>query len=150
MLFDHATESDKTNKKAYLIIIEEAHRYVQVDNDLTVLGYNIFDRITKEGRKYGVLLGLITQRPSELSETAVSQCANFIIFRTLHPKDLGYIKEMVPNVSNEIADELKILQPGNCMAFGSAFKIPLTLYIELPDPTPYSTNANIKEVWYNK
>ena len=54
------------------IILEEAHRYVQNDSDIAVLGYNIFERITKEGRKYGVVLGLITQRPSELSTTALS------------------------------------------------------------------------------
>ena len=62
------------------IILEEAHRYVQNDNDKFLLGYNIFERITKEGRKYGVILGLISQRPSELSETSLSQCNNFLIF----------------------------------------------------------------------
>ena len=86
------------------------------DRDTEILGYNIFDRITKEGRKYGVLLGLITQRPSELSDTAISQCSNFLILRTLHPKDLEYIKEMVPNVSQEITLQLKNLKPGNCIA----------------------------------
>ena len=70
-----------------------------------MLGYNIFDRITKEGRKYAVLLGLISQRPSELSETSISQCSNFLVLRTLHPKDLQYIKEMVPNVTEEIVDK---------------------------------------------
>lgn len=63
------------------IILEEAHRYVQNDNDNTIIGYNIFDRITKEGRKYGVILGFVTQRPSELSSTALSQCSNYIVLR---------------------------------------------------------------------
>ena len=55
------------------------------DIDKEMLGYNIFERITKEGRKYAVLLGLISQRPSELSTTALSQCSNFLMFKLLHP-----------------------------------------------------------------
>ena len=99
ILFDYSVNNDNRGKFPFHIIIEEAHRYVQNDKDADLLGYNIFDRITKEGRKYGILLGLITQRPSELSETSISQCSNFLVLRTLHPKDLQYIKEMVPNVS---------------------------------------------------
>ena len=76
------------------IILEEAHRYVQNDNDINVIGYNIFDRITKEGRKYGVILGLITQRPSELSNTALSQCSNYIVLRMFHPDDIQIVKNI--------------------------------------------------------
>ena len=57
-----------------------------------------------------LFLGLITQRPSELSETAISQCSNFIILRMSHPLDLDYIRKMVPNVSQEIVDKLKKLE----------------------------------------
>ena len=64
------------------IMLEEAHRYVQRDKDIDILGYNIFERIAKEGRKFGVILDLITQRPTELSETVLSQCSNFIIFKS--------------------------------------------------------------------
>ena len=130
------------------LMLEEAHRYVQKDTDTEILGYNIFDRITKEGRKYGTILGLITQRPSELSDTAISQCSNFVVLRTLHPKDLQYIKEMVPNVSAEIVEELKNLKPGNCIAFGNAFKVPTSMYFEKADPEPLSNNVDISKVWY--
>lgn len=150
MLFDFATESRERGTIPFHIIIEEAHRYVQVDRDQQLLGYNIFDRITKEGRKYGVLLGLITQRPSELSDTSISQCSNFIILRTLHPKDLAYIKQMVPNVSDEIIAHLKTLQPGNAIAFGSAFKVPVDIKIDRPNPEPLSSNSNIAKIWYGE
>lgn len=150
MLFDFATESRERGSIPFHIIIEEAHRYVQADRDTDLLGYNIFDRITKEGRKYGVLLGLITQRPSELSDTSISQCSNFIILRTLHPKDLAYIKEMVPNVSEEIIAHLKTLQPGNAIAFGSAFKVPVDIKIDKPNPEPLSSNSNITKLWYGE
>lgn len=150
MLFLRASTLKPRGSRAYHVIIEEAHRYVQHDSDVELLGYNIFERISKEGRKYGVFLGLITQRPSELSDTCVSQCMNFVILRTLHPTDLQYIKEMVPNVSSEIVLQLKNLKPGNCIAFGSAFQVPTSMYIDLPNPRPLSNNVDLKVVWYQK
>ena len=148
ILFDYSISNESRGKFPFHIIIEEAHRYVQNDKDAELLGYNIFDRITKEGRKYGVLLGLITQRPSELSETSISQCSNFLVLRTLHPKDLQYIKEMVPNVSEEVLQILKTLQPGNAIAFGSAFKVPVSLKMEKPNPEPLSSNSDVAKIWY--
>ena len=148
MLFSISSVTTPRGSIAYHIIIEEAHRYVQQDKDIEILGYNIFERITKEGRKYGIFLGLITQRPSELSDTTISQCSNFIILRTLHPKDLNYIRDMVPNISIEIVQQLKNLKPGNCIAFGSAFKVPISMYIPLPNPRPLSNNVDLERVWY--
>ena len=150
MLFLKASTLKPRGSMAFHIVIEEAHRYVQHDNDIELLGYNIFERISKEGRKYGVFLVLITQRPSELSDTCVSQCMNFLILRTLHPVDLKYIKEMVPNISSEIVLQLKNLKPGNCIAFGSAFKVPTIMYIEEPNPRPLSNNVDLETVWYPK
>lgn len=149
MLFDIASTTIPRGSRAFHIIIEEAHRYVIKDRDADLLGYNIFERITKEGRKYGIFLGLITQRPSELSDTCISQCTNFIILRILHPKDLEYIKNMVPNISAEIVQQLKNLKPGNCIAFGNAFKVPISMYVDLPDPRPMSNNVDLKYVWYH-
>lgn len=148
MLFKKASTIKPRGSRAFHIIIEEAHRYVQHDGDVELLGYNIFERISKEGRKYGMFLALITQRPSELSDTCVSQCMNFIILRTLHPVDLEYIRTMVPNVSSEIVLQLKNLKPGNCIAFGSAFKVPTQLYVDLPNPRPLSNNVDLEKVWY--
>ena len=148
MLFLKTSETKPRGSRAFHIIVEEAHRYVQHDRDVELLGYNIFERITKEGRKYGCFLALITQRPSELSDTCISQCSNFIAFRVLHPKDLEYIREMVPNITSELVLQLKNLKPGNCIAFGSAFKVPVSMYIDLPNPRPLSNNVNLEEVWY--
>ena len=150
MLFIKASETKPRGSHAYHIIIEEAHRYVQKDSDIELLGYNIFERISKEGRKYGVFLALITQRPSELSDTCVSQCANFIILRIVHPVDLKYIKEMIPNISEEVVSQLKNLKAGNCIAFGQAFKVPTVMYFELPNPSPLSNNVDLKSVWYKE
>lgn len=150
MLFNFAKENENRGTLPFHIILEEAHRYVQNDNDYELLGYNIFDRITKEGRKYGVILGLISQRPSELSETSLSQCNNFLIFKMLHPIDVEYIRKMVPNITNEIIKQLRILQPGNCIAFGNGFKVPVFIKMEMPNPAPSSSSCDISGVWFIK
>lgn len=148
LLFDYAKELKNRASMPFHIILEEAHRYVQNDNDNFLLGYNIFERITKEGRKYGVLLGLISQRPSELSETSLSQCSNFLIFRMLHPRDISYIEQIVPNITTETVKKLKILQPGNCVAFGSAFKVPVIIQLDMPNPSPSSGSCDIRANWF--
>lgn len=148
LLFDFSKDNENRNTLPFHIVLEEAHRYVQNDSDVEVLGYNIFERITKEGRKYGVLLTLISQRPSELSETSLSQCANFLIFKMLHPLDVEYIKRMIPNITNNIASRLRILQPGICIGFGSAFKLPTLIKVQMPNPSPTSDSCNIRDVWF--
>ena len=148
LLFDFSKENESKNKLPFHIVLEEAHRYVQNDSDAEVLGYNIFDRITKEGRKYGTLLTLISQRPSELSETSLSQCANFLIFKMLHPNDVDYIKKMIPNITNNIVSRLRILQPGICIGFGSAFKVPTLIKVKMPNPEPTSDSCDISNAWF--
>ena len=132
------------------IVVEEAHRYIQNDTDRFLIGYNIFERIAKEGRKYGVLLGLISQRPVELSDTVISQCSNFLIFKMNHPTDVDYIRKMVPNISDEIVEKQKTLQAGTCLGFGMAFKIPLICKLEMPNPAPWSGNCDVVAVWNGK
>ena len=129
------------------MILEEAHRYIQNDNDTFLLGYNIFDRIAKEGRKYGAILGIISQRPVEISDTVIAQVSNFLIFKMTHPKDLKYIEEMLPNISSDVIEKQKTLQPGNCVAFGGAFKIPMIVHMDMPDPPPYSSNCDVSGCW---
>ncbi len=148
IFFEYTKNLKKRASLPIHIILEEAHRYVQNDTDIDVIGYNIFDRITKEGRKYGILLGLISQRPSELSTTALSQCSNFLIFKMLHPTDVEYIKQMVPNITIEILKKIKLLQPGTCIAFGSGFKLPSLIKLDMPNPAPSSNSCDISNIWF--
>ena len=148
LLYDYAKNLEKRASLPFHIILEEAHRYVQNDSDVDVIGYNIFDRITKEGRKYGVLLGLISQRPSDLSETSISQCSNFLIFKMLHPRDIQYIRDMVPNITTEVVKRLRTLQPGTCIGFGSAFHVPVLIKMDKPNPTPSSSSCDISGSWF--
>lgn len=150
IFFNFATNLKNRASFPIHIVLEEAHRYVQNDTDLEIIGYNIFDRITKEGRKYGVILGFITQRPSELSKTALSQCSNFIVLRMYYPDDLNIIKSISANVTDEAVERIKTLRPGMSMVFGTAFKIPLICTFDLPNPMPQSTSVNIASKWYNQ
>ena len=148
MIFDVSKTLVPRASIPFHIILEEAHRYVQNDSDVSLLGYNIFERIAKEGRKYGILLGLITQRPSELSETVISQCNNFLVFKMTHPNDMNYINKMIPFMSEEISKQIQSIPPGHCYVFGTAFRLPIIVKFGMPDPTPISNNVNIQKVWY--
>ena len=148
LLFDFTSKLQQRGSFPVHLILEEAHRYVQQDSDSKVLGYNIFDRIAKEGRKYGVILGLISQRPSEMSETVLSQCSNFLIFKMQHPRDVSFIRQMVPFITDEIVEKMKGLQPGTCVVFGSAFKLPTIVKMEMPYPQPMSQNVDVSRLWY--
>ena len=143
ILFDYVAELPNRASIAFHVILEEAHRYVQNDIDTKILGYNIFDRIAKEGRKYGILLGVISQRPSEISETAVSQCSNFAIFKMFNHTDIKFVEETIPGVSDMTMSKIKILTPGSCMLFGTAFKMPILTSVDKPNPTPHSDSCDI-------
>ena len=147
LLFDYTKNMSNRATIPFHIFIEEAHRYVQKDSDTFLLGYNIFDRVAKEGRKYGLILDLISQRPVELSDTVISQMSNFLIFKITHPLDVEYIQKMLPNISIDIVEKQKSLQPGTCMAFGRAFKIPMIVRMQMPDPMPESSNCDIINTW---
>lgn len=147
LFFDFSKSLKQRASIPFHLILEEAHRYIQQDNDTFLLGYNIFDRIAKEGRKYGVILGIISQRPVEISDTVIAQVSNFLIFKMTHPKDIKYIEEMLPNISADVIAKQKTLQPGSCVSFGGAFKIPMIVKLDLPDPLPYSSNCNVSACW---
>lgn len=150
MLFHFTKNLGNRASIPFHIFLEESHRYVQQDQDNFLLGYNIFERVAKEGRKYGLILDLISQRPVELSETVISQCSNFIIFKMTHPRDLDYIKKMLPNISADIIEKQKSLQPGTCVAFGKAFKVPMIIKMEMPNPEPSSSSCNVVDTWQVK
>ena len=147
MLFEFTKKLKVRASIPFHILLEEAHRYVQNDNDSYLIGYNIFDRVAKEGRKYGLVFNLISQRPVEISETVISQCSNFLIFKMNHPRDLDYIKKMLPNINAEIVEKQKSLQPGTCVAFGKAFKVPMVIKMDKPNPEPQSSNCDVFERW---
>ena len=147
LIFDFSKGLKNRGSIPFHIVLEEAHRYIQDDRDRFLFGYNIFERIAKEGRKYGVILGLISQRPVEISDTVISQCTNFLIFKINHPVDVDYIRKMVPNITDEIVEKQKSLQAGTCLGFGLGFKIPLIVKMKMPNPSPLSSNCDVVSIW---
>ena len=147
LIFDFSKGLKNRGSIPFHIVLEEAHRYIQDDRDRFLFGYNIFERIAKEGRKYGVILGLISQRPVEISDTVISQCTNFLIFKINHPVDVEYIRKMVPNITDEIVEKQKSLQAGTCLGFGLGFKIPLIVKMKMPNPSPLSSNCDVVSIW---
>ena len=147
-LFDYVVRLPMRASMAFHVVLEEAHRYIQDDIDRKILGYNIFERIAKEGRKYGILLGIISQRPSELSETAVSQCSNFAVFKIFQPTDIQFVSSAIGEMSESMMKRVKNLNPGSCILFGTAFKFPIISMVDMPNPPPLSQSCNIGKVWY--
>lgn len=148
LLFDYLVSLNQRGSMPFHIVLEEAHRYVQNDSDIDIIGYNIFERITKEGRKYGLLLGIVSQRPSELSETTISQCSNFLVFKMFHPKDLQFIKDIISSADITVTNKIKTLHPGTCIMFGTAFKMPTIAILDKPNPEPLSQSCDINNTWY--
>ena len=150
IIFDFSKTLPTRASLPFHILIDEAHRYIKNDDDSYLIGYNIFERIAKEGRKYGVLLGLVSQRPVELSDSVIAQISNFFVFKTNHPRDLEYLKQMIPNISSDIIDKQKSLQAGTALAFGTAFKIPTIIKFEKPNPMINAENCNVTKNWGNE
>lgn len=147
LLFDYSKSISSQVQIPFNIFLEEAHRYVQKDNDQYLFGFNIFERVAKEGRKHGIILNLISQRPVELAETVISQVSNFLIFKLTHPMDIEYMKKMLPNINADVIEKQKSLQSGTCVAFGGAFKVPIIVHFEMPDPAPQSGNCDVLKSW---
>lgn len=150
LLLDYLKRAKLKAETPINFVIEEAHRFIKNESNYGAVGYNIFERIAKEGRKYGMLLGISSQRPSELSKTVVSQCSNFIVHRVQNPDDLQYISKMVPYINQNMIDRLTYLQTGNALVFGSAINLPTLTKFEQADPTTDSDNAKISEKWYHE
>jgi len=146
IMFDFVAKLKNRASIPVHIFLEEAHRFVKNDYNI-IYGTNIFESIAKEGRKYGLILTLISQRPTELSETVLSQCSTFLLFRTNHPRDLEYMKKAIPNINTDIIEKQRSIQPGYCVGLGKAFKIPMIIKLEAPNPAPQSSNALVFDIW---
>lgn len=138
---------EERRKKPIHLILDEAHRYIKKNYDY-ILKENIFEKIAREGRKYSLYLLVSSQRPSELSETVLSQCANFIVHRIQNEKDMLYIKAILPYFSDDYTNKIKQSIPGEALIFGNCVSMPLHLKIHKASPNPDSANCKISEEWF--
>jgi DNA helicase HerA-like ATPase len=131
-----------------LLICEEAHSYIPREGGSQYEGTRkSMERIAKEGRKYGVGLGVISQRPKELSETLLSQCGTYVCLRISNPDDQAYVRKLVPDGEAGLVDILASLGRGEAMILGEAIPLPTRCQIYKPDPTPNSNDTDFYTGW---
>ena len=150
MVFDYAIWSRTEAQRPILLVCEEAHRYVP--SDKTGSGQavrKILERIAKEGRKYGVSLGLITQRPSDLAEGVLSQCGTIIAMRLNNERDQAFVKSAMPEGARGFLDVIPALRNRECIVCGEGVTIPIRVaFDELePDRRPASSDPLFSELW---
>ena len=149
LLFERMRRAEPRNRFPVNIVLEEAHRYVaERPSRYAIDASRIFERVAKEGRKYGVLLTVASQRPSELSKTVLSQCANFVVHRIQNPDDLLHIRQMTPFISESVLKRLPSLPRQHALIFGNAVNLPTTFRVREVDPRPKSDDAEIRHLWF--
>jgi len=131
-----------------LLVCEEAHAYITRDSDTRFEGARkSMERIAKEGRKYGVGLAVVSQRPHELSETVLSQCGTFVCLRITNPGDQDYVRRLVPEAEQDLVNILAGLRRGEALILGEATPLPTRVQIDAPNPTPKSNDVDFYRHW---
>lgn len=147
---------DKESKNCetpVFLVYEEAHKYVP-KSDLSKYraSKNAIERIAKEGRKYGVTLAILSQRPSEISETIFSQCNSFVVMRLTNPEDQSYVKRLLPDTLGNLTDTLPSLQSGEALLIGESIVMPSLVKIDecSEGERPSSNDIKYLDVWNEK
>lgn len=149
LLFEKLTIAKPRNTFPINLVLEEAHRYISMTQERTFLKANhIFERIAKEGRKYGMFLLISSQRPSELSKTVLSQCSNFIVHRIQNPEDLSHIRQITPHISETILKRMPSIPTQHALVFGQAVNLPAIFKVNNANPLPNSANNQISANWF--
>ena len=156
ILFDYGyyykrTVSQEEQKTPLLLVYEEAHKYVPKSMGARYTASRLaIERIAKEGRKSGVTLALVTQRPSEISETIFSQCNNFIAMRLTNPADQDYVKRLLPDTLGPLTDSLSTLESGEAILIGDSVVMPSLVRIDRTEPEPSSSDIEYIQEWKRK
>lgn len=141
-------EKDDLNDVPVMIVCEEAHNYIpQKDDAAYRSSRKSLERVAKEGRKYGLSLMVVSQRPSEVSETIFAQCNNFLALRLTNNADQNYVRRLFPDNSSGITDILPNLAPGECVVVGDAVLLPAVVQMPLPKPEPQSRSVCVHTEW---
>lgn len=147
-LFDFSYWYSRVNGDQYPISIfaDEAHIYLSdhhSDNAPRISA----ERIAKEGRKYGISLTVISQRPRELSSTILSQCGSFLCLRISNPDDQSYVRNLLPDSIRGVTSMFSSLRRGEAILIGDAMMMPTRIMVDPPNPTPNSNDASFVEHW---
>jgi DNA helicase HerA-like ATPase len=150
MVFDYAIWAREEKTRPILLVCEEAHRYVpnEKNADGSSVG-KILSRIAKEGRKYGISLGLITQRPSDLAEGVLSQCGTIVSMRLNNERDQAFVKAAMPEGARGFLDSIPALRNRECIICGEGVAIPMRVAFDNLDEhkRPASADPSFNELW---
>ena len=151
MVFDYAIWSRTEAQRPLLLVCEEAHRYVPKDENSEhgQAVRRILERIAKEGRKYGVSLGLITQRPSDLAEGVLSQCGTIIAMRLNNDRDQACVRAAMPEGARGFLDAIPALRNRECIVCGEGVAIPIRVRFDdlEPEKRPASSDPSFARLW---
>ena len=151
LIFEKLKTAKDRNQFPINLVLEEAHRYISTESGKIFGDANrIFERIAKEGRKYGMFLLVSSQRPSELSRTVLSQCSNFIVHRIQNPEDLSHIRQITPHISETILKRLPSIPTQHALIFGHSVNLPTTFKVNEANPKPKSDNNEISKNWFKE
>ncbi|SLN72280.1 ATP-binding protein [Oceanibacterium hippocampi] len=151
MTFRLLRQAEPRNRFPVHLLLEEAHRYIAATPSRHAIDASrIYERIAKEGRKYGLFLLVASQRPSELSKTVLSQCSNFVIHRIQNPDDLSQIRQMTPFISEAVLKRLPSLPKQHALVFGTSVNLPTTFCVREARPLPKSDDAKIRDLWFHE
>ncbi len=144
-------EKDR-GKMPIILALEEAQNYIPEKNkkDKESISKKVFERIAREGRKYGISLLVSSQRPFELSKTVLSQCNSFIIHRLQNPEDQKYVRQLVSSANEDILQQLPILPQQHAIIMGDAVRTPVQVKIRTVSPTPNSNDPKFIQNWLSE
>ncbi|HLV41315.1 MAG TPA: ATP-binding protein, partial [Brumimicrobium sp.] len=142
-------DEDTRGTMPIVIALEEAQNYIPEKDrkEKESVSKRVFERIAREGRKYGVSLLVLSQRPSELSKTVLSQCNSFIVHRLQNPEDQKYVKQLVSAANEDILQQLPILPQQHVVIMGDAVRTPVQARMNTANPIPNSNNPRFIENW---
>jgi len=148
-IFDFCYWYKRTKGETYPISVccDEAHSYLNDTDSTFKASRNSAEKIAKEGRKYGISLIVVTQRPREVSATILSQCNSFMCMRITNPDDQIYVRRMLPENISGIISMFSTLRRGECILLGDSVIMPSRIKLDLPNPTPSSEDTSFYDEW---
>ena len=144
---------DKDSRHPLTIVCDEAHLYLPVRDSAEAAekrALESFERIAKEGRKYGVSLLVVSQRPSDVSRTILSQCNNFLVLRLTNDQDQSVVKRLMPESMGGITDILPLLDLGEALLLGDSILLPTRIKLDKPKIEPASATRQFWTDWANQ
>lgn len=139
---------EQRGKYPIVIVLEEAQNYIAESKES--IAKTVFERIAREGRKYGLSLIVSSQRPSELSKTVLSQCNSFVIHRLQNPEDQKYVRGLISSANADLLEQLPIIPQQHAIITGDCVRTPIQVKIDDVNPTPNSHNPKYIDNWIKK